>query len=513
MKKLILIGTVASAMVGCGGGGGGSHHTTSSAAVSSAASSVAVSVSSSSASSAASSVAPVAWTLAWSDEFSGSNIDTAKWSFEKNCFGGGNNELQCYTDRPDNAFLADDKLHIVAKKETFSGQSKGDDDPAYNPADTSITREYTSARLRSKGKGDWTYGRMEMSAKLPKGQGIWPAFWMLPTEWKYGGWPSSGEIDIMEAVNSGGTQYGNKVHGTLHFGTPWVHEGTSYTPATNVWDEFHTYAIEWEAGTIRWYVDGVHFQTQISKNWFTNASTATDAPFDEKFHLLLNLAVGGNWPGNPDGTTVFPQELVVEYVKVFKCDADAVTGKGCASNVDPSIVPLPGAPKVADGVLTGTFNIFVDAVDPTWDVGVFAWDADSGNVEYSIVDSDDTSRGKVISLKYGATSGVAYIQAKTIKDASAFSTGGNLVFDVKVTNYASASGLIVKADCKNPCSSGDIPVGKKGDGAWETVTVPISQFVTGGLNLSRVDTPFVIFPTWGAQAGVELQVDNVRWVK
>ncbi len=509
MKKYLFINVIALTMIGCGGGGGGGDSKTTPASSTAAASSTPLS-----SSAAASSVGPAAWSLIWSDDFDGTIVDATKWSFEKNCYGGGNNELQCYTDRADNAFLVDGKLHIVAKKETFAGQAKGDDDPAYLATDTSQTREYTSARLRSKSKGDWTYGRMEISAKLPKGQGLWPAIWMLPTEWKYGGWPSSGEIDIMEAVNSGGAVYGNKVHGTLHYGTPWTHEGTSYTPATNVWDEFHTYAIEWEAGEIRWYVDNIHYMTQTSVAWFTNGSTNDTAPFDEKFHMLLNVAVGGGWPGAPDSTSVFPQEMVVDYVHVYSCGADPVTGKGCASHVDSAIKVTPAA-VVPSGTLSGTFTIYDNAVNPIWDNGISKWDNSSNVIVTSEVDSGDVVRGKVINIKYGATNGVAYIQSSTVKDATAFSTGGNLQFDVKVLSYGTATGLLIKADCVYPCTSGDIavPGGKVADGVWETITVPIATLVTGGLNLSKLNTPFVIFPTMDKQAGVELQVDNIKWVK
>lgn len=509
MKKYLLINAVALAMIGCGGGG--SNDTPSSVAASVAASSIAASVAPSSA--AASSIAPATWSLVWSDEFDGANLDTTKWSYEKNCWGGGNNEMQCYTDRAENSYLADGSLHIVAKKETFNGPAIQDDQTGYNAGDMTGTKPYTSARLRSKSKGDWTYGRMEIRAMLPQGQGIWPAIWMLPTELKYGGWPSSGEIDIMEAVNTNTPTFGNEVHGTLHFGTPWHYEGTSYSPPTNIWEAFHTYTIEWEAGTIRWYVDNKHFATQTSKGWYTNGSTSDTAPFDEKFHLLLNLAVGGDWPKGPNDATVFPQHFMIDYVRVYQCAANPVTGKGCASHVDPAIVPLPGAPKVADGTLAGSFDIFTNAVDPVWNEGILTWDNGSAVIKTEVIDSDEAARGKVISIKYGATSGVAYIQSKTIKDASVFATGGNLQFDVKVTNYGTAAGLIVKADCVNPCSSGDIAIGKVANGVWETITVPVATLVSGGLNLARLNTPFVIFPTWGAQAGVELQVDNVRWVK
>ena len=152
------------------------------------------------------------WALVWSDEFEGTEIDQSKWSWETNCWGGGNNELQCYTDRDDNSFLRDGKLVIRAQKETFTGPAVPLD---WNSGAGDRTLPYTSARLRTLNKGDWTYGRFEIRAKLPGGQGVWPAIWMLPSDWVYGGWAASGEMDILEAVNL--TDEADKiVHGTLH---------------------------------------------------------------------------------------------------------------------------------------------------------------------------------------------------------------------------------------------------------------------------------------------------------
>ncbi len=176
------------------------------------------------------------------------------------------------------------------------------------------TRDYTSARIRSRGKGDWCYGRFEIRAKLPRGKGMWPAIWMLPTDQRYGGWPSSGEIDIMESLG----HEANKVHGTLHYAGPRGHasKGTSYTLRSGTFaDEFHVFQLEWEERAMRWYVDGLLYQTQT--NWHSRTKPFP-APFDERFHLLLNLAVGGNWPGNPDATTVFPQAMAVDYVRVYR---------------------------------------------------------------------------------------------------------------------------------------------------------------------------------------------------
>ena len=245
--------------------------------------------------------APPGYELVWNDEFNGTHIATVRWEHEVNGWGGGNNELQYYTDRPENSYVENGLLYIVARKEEYTGPDG--------------TRQYTSARMRTLNIGDWQYGRFDIRAKMPVGQGMWPAIWMLPTEWIYGGWAASGEIDIMEYLG----HEPNKVYGTLHYGgTPPdnVHSGTSYTlPNGTFAAGFHLFTLEWDTTEFRWYVDGDLYQTQ--KEWYTQ-NQMYPAPFDQKFHLLLNVAVGGNWPGNPDDTTVFPQMMVVDYVRVFK---------------------------------------------------------------------------------------------------------------------------------------------------------------------------------------------------
>ncbi|MGF1669152.1 MAG: family 16 glycosylhydrolase [Balneolaceae bacterium] len=241
--------------------------------------------------------------LVWSDEFEGDTLDESKWSFQfgtgasEGLVGWGNNELQYYTDREENIFVADGKLHIIARKESFNN------------------RNYTSARIRSIYQGDWKFGRFEIRAKLPEGQGIWPAIWMMPTDNAYGGWAASGEIDIMELV---GHEPG-VVHGTIHYGGSWpdnVSSGASFQLDSRKFsDDFHTFALEWREDQIRWFVDGVLYQ--IQRNWFTQGHDFP-APFDKRFHMLLNVAVGGNWPGSPDETTVFPQEMIIDYVRVYQ---------------------------------------------------------------------------------------------------------------------------------------------------------------------------------------------------
>ena len=239
-----------------------------------------------------------AYQLVWSDEFDGTTLDLGKWEPQigtgcPSLCGWGNNELQYY--RAENATVSGGLLTISAKEEAFGGKA------------------YTSARLRTKDLGDWRYGRFEMRAKMPIGRGIWPAFWMLPTDEVYGGWPFSGEIDILEYLG----QDPSRIFGTLHYGGPFstfVSTATTLSSGT-FHDGFHEFALEWDPHEIRWYLDGQLYA--CNSHWFS-ANGEYPAPFDQRFHLLLNMAVGGNLPGSPDASTVFPQELVVDWVRVWQ---------------------------------------------------------------------------------------------------------------------------------------------------------------------------------------------------
>jgi beta-glucanase (GH16 family) len=273
------------------------------------------------------------WRLVWSDEFDQPQLDSSRWSYEENCWGGGNNELQCYVNDPDNVFIQNDMLHIKAIAEQVSGDA-GQNGNSGNI----VTRDYSSGRIRTLNKGDWKYGRFEIRALLPYGQGIWPAIWMLPTDWVYGGWAASGEIDIMEVINqrTGGAE-DNLVHGTIHFGGTAPNNalrGNTRRPTTDITTTFHTYTVEWAQGEIRWYINNSRYATLTESHWYTDGNAANEtsaAPFDQHFHLLLNVAVGGNWPGNPNGSTAFPQEMVIDYVRVYECSANPQTGRCCAT--------------------------------------------------------------------------------------------------------------------------------------------------------------------------------------
>jgi len=222
------------------------------------------------------------WDLAWSDEFGGSNgsgVDPAKWVLE---VGGGNLEIQ-------------------AQREKYKGQD-------------GVTRDYTSARLKTLGKFSQTYGRFEAGMKIPYGQGLWPAFWMMGDDIDRVVWPACGEIDIMENVGKEPSIVHGTIHGPGYSGAAGI--GASYTLPTGkkFADDFHIFAVEWEPNAIRFYVDGNLYETR----------TRADLPqgrrwvFDHPFFLLMNVAVGGSWPRNPDTSTVFPQTMLVDFVRVYR---------------------------------------------------------------------------------------------------------------------------------------------------------------------------------------------------
>ena len=234
-------------------------------------------------------------TPTWQDDFStGTAPDPAKWSFEVGGGGWGNNELQYYTPGS-NSSVSGGNLIITAKKESISG------------------REYSSARMITKGKGDWLYGRMEVKAKLPKGRGTWPAIWMFPTDLTYGNWPASGEIDIMEHV--GYDQ--NNIHFTVHNSAYNFMRGNQKT-ATKIIpsasDDFHIYRVDWTPYSIKGFIDGEPYFEYVNAN-----NGYTSWPYDKKFFLILNIAVGGDWGGVQGvDNTIFPATMMIDYVKYYK---------------------------------------------------------------------------------------------------------------------------------------------------------------------------------------------------
>lgn len=247
-----------------------------------------------------------AWTLVWSDEFSGldgSAPDPSKWTYDLGGKGWGNSELECYTNRLQNAQIQGGNLVITAQQES----------PAFVCSDGS-TNNYTSARVKTQSLFTQAYGRFEASIKIPKGQGMWPAFWMLGNNVTSVGWPACGEIDIMENIG----KEPDIVHGSLHGPSSTSRTSDATAPFSlpagqNFADAFHLYAVEWEPGVVRFYVDTNLYATFTQSQWPTGGTWV----FDHPFFIILNVAVGGTWPGSPDSTTQFPQQMLVDYVRVY----------------------------------------------------------------------------------------------------------------------------------------------------------------------------------------------------
>lgn len=506
------------AMVGCGGGGGGGSEGTKYSSRSS-----------------SSSVAGT-WEMVWNDEFDGTSIDPAKWGHEENCWGGGNQEQQCYTDRAENSFVEDGILNIVAIKEDFTGPN----DPEGTGSGTA-TLPYTSARLRTKNLQEWTFGRFEIRAKLPFGQGTWPAIWMLPTNSPYGVWAAGGEIDIMEAVNlktvttvDGVEQPPEaRVNGTLHYGRACCGENTNKNSGdayelpggVNPADDFHVYAMEWEDGEIRWYVDGIHYATHRETGWYSQyvvdgvlTDAPVGAPFDDQseFHLLLNLAVGGSWAANTNNlgidASVFPQTMQIDYVRVYECSASPTTGKGCATiGEDADLIPGNTRPSLADIEFPGPplFEIYGDELANGL---VFNSYNPAGLVSYSEV--EEAGHGTVVKVvKTGADGNVYFEVNGNPVDMSHWSGDSELIFDLKVNSIAAGTKLLVKLDSGWPKVS-DVEVTLPPTGQWGEYRITLADLIDNGnsmqpgplATLSSIVNMFVIDPS----GAIDVSFDNVR---
>jgi beta-glucanase (GH16 family) len=254
------------------------------------------------------------WNLVWSDEFNDTtgSLNTANWVYETGYGNWGNSELENYTSRPENVKVAKGNLMIIGKAESYLGSS------------------YTSGRLKTLGKQSWQYGKVEAKIKIPTGKGIWPAFWMMGTNINSVNWPNCGEIDIMEHINSDST-----IYGTMH----WYNGGTSDYGGTkqihNI-NQYHIYTVEWDSTAITWFIDSV----QYWKGSVANNVNNTNA-FHKPFFILLNLAIGGSWSGNPDGTTIFPDTMFVDYVRVYQKPNPISESSIVKASNDISIYPNP----------------------------------------------------------------------------------------------------------------------------------------------------------------------------
>jgi beta-glucanase (GH16 family) len=263
------------------------------------------------------------WRLVWDDEFSGPNgsaPDSSKWVHDIGGNGWGNQELEYYTGRLENARIEDGMLVITARREHYTGAD-------------GVSRNYTSARLKTLGLFAQQYGRFEARIKIPRGQGLWPAFWMLGVNFGQADWPDCGEIDIMEDIGREPSTVHGTIHGPGYSGGAGIGSPYSLAGGASFAGRFHVFALEWEPDAIRFSVDKTVYKT------ITPANLPPGKPwvFDHPFFILLNLAVGGSWPGNPDSTTRFPQQMLVDYVRVYQRDkpyqgtAASASGPGEAS--------------------------------------------------------------------------------------------------------------------------------------------------------------------------------------
>lgn len=321
--------------------------------------------------------APAPGPLVWSDEFNGaagSAVDQSKWRFDIGGSGWGNNEQQYYTDSTRNAAMdGAGNLVITARRE--------------NPANYQChygTCQYTSARLLTAATFTRAYGRFEARMKLPRGQGIWPAFWMLGDNIGQVGWPNSGEIDIMENIGREPSTVHGTIHGPGYSGSGGI--GAPYSIGGAFADAFHTFAVDWSPNLIIWYVDGVEYQRRTPADLGGNRWV-----FDHPFFMIMNVAVGGNWPGYPDGTTTFPQTMSVDYVRVYAPPTGGSGGR--ITGIGGKCVDVAGA-ATANGTAVQLYDCN-DTAAQSW-----TWNAD-GSVR---------ALGKCMDVTDGATANGAKVQ-------------------------------------------------------------------------------------------------------
>ena len=462
------------------------------------------------------------WELVWSDEFDGVTLDAAKWNIQtgdgtaEGIPGWGNNELQSYQDA--NVAVAGGVLVITAREE-----------------DSGDGHAYTSGRINTAGKLDITYGRIEASIQAPAGQGLWSAFWMLPTDYAYGPWAASGEIDILEVFSRDPAPF---AQAALHYGMAWPLNTLDYAKYADVdpADGFHVYAAEWDAEEIRWFVDGTHFHTVRRNtywNYYRDADTNThvsggdSAPFDRPFHVLLNLAVGGNLPGPPVANAL-PGELKVDYVRVYQCRIDVSSGVGCAGLADPTSAVTPPGPAA---VYRAVHDLYVDAVGPLRPpsaedavlLDLVVHDADGA---LAVAEVASAERGMVIDVSTSGGGSFA-IRPANERRLRLFGMGGaskpgsfagELQFDLYVfaDDTDGASSLAVKLDSGFPdVGAVQLQLETLPPDEWTTVTVQISDIVRnavppGGrpVDLEQMVSLFVLEPSSFAR----LQVDNIRLI-
>ena len=411
-----------------------------------------------------------AYQLVWSDEFDGTTLNPADWNYEVGD-NWHNNELQAYTDRSENSYVKDGKLVIVAQKEAYH------------------EKEYTSARINTEGKHDFLYGKIEARIKLPKGQGMWPAFWMMPTDADYGGWAASGEIDILESTNNA-----DHISGTLHYGgTPpnntfsssgrYTEEGVNYS------DDYHVYTLEWQPYEMKWFIDGKLYSKKTE--WQTQGHPYP-APFDKRFYIILNLAVGGHMPGNPDETTVFPQSLSIDWVRVYQTEnkTPEVTIKSPAPN---AVIPADTDIRIEADVEDPDDN--VDKVEFYHDTELIATDTEAPysiafappdgcyTIKVKAIDEEGFSHSSSVNVTKGSGCpqapfhGVPFTIPGKI-EAEDFDEGGMNVayFNPNTRGSRRGSGVYRKnTDVSIRAYMGTYSIGRLGDDGWLEYTVDVTK--------------------------------------
>jgi autotransporter-associated beta strand protein len=361
--------------------------------------------------------------MSWQDEFDGTSVESARWAFDigtgtqYGLTGWGNNELQYYTNRSQNASVSNGTLKITALKESYGGQS------------------YTSARLKTQGLFSQAGGRFEIRAALPTGQGFWPAIWMMPASDTYGGWAASGEIDIMEARG----QQPDRVNGAIHYGGTWPSntwsESTRVLPAGQTISSFHTYALEWDTAAtpaIRWYVDDVLYAT---KTLWWSSGAAYPAPFDKPFYMLLNLAVGGNYVGSPNGSTPFPSTMQVDYVRVSTAAPPAITLAATSGTLSQAAVGNPVIAAAASVTKTGTGMVVLNAAN--------AYTGTTSIVAGTLAVSNPAGlSGSPVTVNSGGSLAIAGAGSTTIPSVTV-NSGGAMTLRSDIPQQVSLQGLTI----------------------------------------------------------------------
>ena len=465
-------------------------------------------------------VAEEEWELVWQDEFEGDALDTANWEAQigdGSDYGldrWGNGEQQWYL--AENASVADGMLTITARsQEVVSGFP------------------YTSARLRSANKFDFQYGKVEVRAKAAMGGGLWSAVWMLPTDTPYGTWAGSGEFDIMEVVNAGTAR--ERTFLTAHHGFEWPlnQQAGMDVDIEAPGEQFHTYSIEWSDNLIHWFIDDEHLMTVGAEHYysyyyaglnegFKNGSES--APFDVPFHLLINLAVGGNLPGTVNNADI-PSDMVVDYVRVYRCTYDNDGGRGCNSNVN-RLLERPGAQEP----FMASFPLYTDSAESlSWliageplvrELAVNSFWDNEGSLSW--MEAEVEGRGAVIDISTSNMGNVS-ISAADGEDIELFGFGnspnwwekhaGELKFDLFIDSAGTDldSELLIKMDSGYP-ALGTMPlaVSEMPLDQWFTISVPVAELIKNAgslpLNTSQVVSLFVLEPTSYAH----VMLDNVE---